>query len=94
MEWTVVTVIIALVGLFMTVGKPLLNLNRSITKLEDTIANLQADLAKYESKTDDQENKLNDHETRITVLERREISNENNSRAKWKGSERANPHCS
>ena len=30
MEWTVVTVIIALVGLFMTVGKPIITLNGSI----------------------------------------------------------------
>ena len=39
MEWTVVTVIIALVGLLMTVGAPILKLNSNIVKLN---ANLEA----------------------------------------------------
>ena len=33
MEWTVVTVLVALVGLFVTVGRPVVELNRSITRL-------------------------------------------------------------
>lgn len=33
MEWTVVTVIVALVGLFFTIGKPVLDLNANIVKL-------------------------------------------------------------
>ncbi len=32
-EWGVVTVIIALVGLFLTVGKPIINLNKTMTTL-------------------------------------------------------------
>ena len=44
MEWTVVTVIIALVGLFMTVGKPIIALNGSITHLQDAIDELREDI--------------------------------------------------
>lgn len=36
-EWTVVGVIIALVGLFFTVGKPIINLNSNITMLNANI---------------------------------------------------------
>ncbi len=37
MEWTVVTVVVALVGLFLTVGKPIINLNSNIVKLNMSI---------------------------------------------------------
>lgn len=40
-EWTVVTVIIALVGLFFTVGKPVINLNSNIVKLSFSVESLQ-----------------------------------------------------
>lgn len=36
-EWTVVTVIIAIVGLFFTVGKPIITLNSNIVKLNFTV---------------------------------------------------------
>lgn len=39
MEWTVVTVVVALVGLFLTVGKPIINLNSNIVKLNATLEN-------------------------------------------------------
>ena len=37
MEWTVVTVIIALAGLMATVGAPVIKLNGTIVKLNATI---------------------------------------------------------
>ena len=37
MEWTVVTVVVALVGLFLTVGKPIITLNSNIVKLNCTV---------------------------------------------------------
>ena len=37
MEWEIVTVIIALVGLLATVTKPIMKLTNTITKLNDTI---------------------------------------------------------
>lgn len=72
MEWTVVTVIIALVGLFMTVGKPIITLNSSITHLQDAIDELREDIKVLTGRTDNQEERLQDHETRISILEERQ----------------------
>lgn len=72
MEWTVVTVIIALVGLFMTVGKPIITLNGSITHLQDAIDELREDIKVLTGRTDSQEKKLQDHETRISILEEKQ----------------------
>lgn len=72
MEWTVVTVIIALVGLFMTVGKPVITLNSSITHLQDAIDDLREDIKVLTNRTDNQEERLQDHETRISILEERQ----------------------
>lgn len=54
-EWSVVTVIIALVGLFFTVGKPIINLNSNIVKL-----NLSVDALR--EKTNEQASDLKDFE--------------------------------
>ena len=72
MEWTVVTVIIALVGLFMTVGKPVITLNSSITHLQDAIDELREDIRVLTGRTDNQEEKLQDHEKRISILEEKQ----------------------
>lgn len=69
MEWTVVTALVVLVGLFMTIGKPIIDLQKCITKLQDSVDGLSRRLDKYEQKTDKQDEILKDHETRITVLE-------------------------
>lgn len=72
MEWTVVTVITALVGLFMTVGKPIITLNGSITHLQDAIDELREDIKVLTGRTDSQEEKLQDLETRISILEEKQ----------------------
>lgn len=72
MEWTVVTVIIALVGLFMTVGKPIIALNGSITHLQDAIDELREDIKVLTGRTDSQEERLQNHETRISILEEKQ----------------------
>lgn len=72
MEWTVVTVIIALVGLFMTIGKPIITLNGSITHLQDAIDELREGIRVLTGRTDNQEEKLQDHETRISILEEKQ----------------------
>ena len=72
MEWTVVTVMIALVGLFMTVGKPIITLNGSITHLQDAILELREDIKVLTNRTDNQEERLQDHETRISILEEKQ----------------------
>ena len=45
-EWTVVTVLAAVVGLFFTVGKPILTLNSNIVKLNVTVEALNKEQAK------------------------------------------------
>ena len=72
MEWMVVTVIIALVGLFMTVGKPIITLNTAITHLQDSIEELRGDIKVLTGRTDKQEERLQDHETRISILEEKQ----------------------
>lgn len=72
MEWTVVLVIIALVGLFMTVGKPVVALNSSITRLQDAIDELREDIKVLTNRTDNQEERLQNHETRISILEEKQ----------------------
>ena len=72
MEWTVVTVIIALVGLFMTVGKPIITLNGSITHLQDAILELREDIKVLTNRTENKEERLQDHETKISILEEKQ----------------------
>lgn len=82
MEWQVVGVIVTLISLFLAVGKPLMKLNSSITKLDVTMVRLtkDVDVIKENShdahqrlweKNDEQDKIINDHETRITSLERK-----------------------
>ena len=82
MEWTVVTVLIALIGLFLTVGKPIIKLNETITKLTVTCNNLDKRFGKFEADNHDshkrlwehsteQDRLLEEHDKRITVLEKR-----------------------
>lgn len=49
MEWTVVTVCVALAGLFVTVGRPVVELNRSITRLTTMLDVLTQRLDRLES---------------------------------------------
>ncbi len=44
MEWTTVTVIIAIVGLIATVTTPLIKLNSNITRLTVILDNIKAEL--------------------------------------------------
>nr|DAH61388.1 MAG TPA: hypothetical protein [Caudoviricetes sp.] len=69
-EWTVVSALVVLVGLFMTVGKPVITLNTSITHLQDAIDSLREDIKVLTGRTDNQEERIQDHETRISILEK------------------------
>lgn len=42
-EWSVVAVIVTLVGLFVTIGKPIINLNTSIVKLNENLKEMRTD---------------------------------------------------
>ena len=83
MEWTVVTVIIALVGLGASIIKPVITLTQSITKLTMVVERVEADLkaqaahsheshAKLWAHNDEQDQRLEDHERRIGILEQKE----------------------
>lgn len=69
-EWTVVSALVVLVGLFMTLGKPVITLNTSITHLQDAIDSLREDIKILTGRTNNQEERIQDHETRISILEK------------------------
>lgn len=82
MEWQVVGVLIALLGLLTAVVTPVVRLNSSITKLNTTMEHItkEVDGLKTDNhgshkrlwdKNEEQDKVLNDHETRITTLERK-----------------------
>lgn len=81
-EWAVVGVIVVLVGLFATVGAPIIKLISSITKLTVTVDNLRENVESFTRRNTDahrrlwdhnekQDAELNDHKGRIERLEGR-----------------------
>lgn len=72
-EWGVVEVIIALVGLFLTVGKPIMNLITSITKLTLSMDSIRSYVDQMVSKNTESHRdifrQLDNHESRIGSLE-------------------------
>lgn len=86
MEWTVVTVLIAVVGLLVTVGAPTMRLNASITRLTTLLDIITARLDKLETGNHDshkrlwcaldkQEGALADHDKRLHILEHNKEEN-------------------
>ena len=80
MEWTTVTVIIALVGLGAAIIKPIVSLTQSITKLTVVVETLQEDMSGLTTKNsqghariwehnEEQDARIEDHERRIGTLE-------------------------
>lgn len=61
-EWAVVTVIIALVGLFFTIGKPIINLNTNITILNENVKQQNERLNKFERDSGKEHAELWEHE--------------------------------
>lgn len=61
MEWTVVTVLVTIVGLGFTVGVPIINLNKNITMLNANIQRNNEELA--EQKEALKEQKKDAHES-------------------------------
>lgn len=82
MEWTVVGVIITLIGFSASIVTPIVKLTKTITKLtvamdglrETVEANRRDNKASHERIWDhnkEQDDAISNHETRITVLEKR-----------------------
>lgn len=81
MEWTTVTVIIALVGLGAAVIKPIVSLTQSITRLTVVVERLERELDDQSEHSreshkrlwdhnEEQDNRLDDHERRIHDMEK------------------------
>lgn len=79
-EWEVVGVLVVLVGLFFTVGKPIFSLITAIEKLTNICNELNRKFEKFEIDNKQshrriwehntmQDERINDHEKRIHVLE-------------------------
>ena len=72
-EWTVVGVIVVLIGLFLSVSKPIIELNKTITLLTARVEELNNDMKDLVTRNSDSHNRifnqLDSHEKRIIVLE-------------------------
>lgn len=79
-EWTVVSVLVTVVGLFAAVGGPVLKLNTTITRLQTVLDDLQKDFDRSQNKAsethrrlfehnEEQDRRLANHESRILHLE-------------------------
>ena len=67
MEWTVVTALVVVVGLFLSVGKPIINLNSNIVKLNMSIDALREKTKHNEDELKEQ--KLRTHEAHRRLWE-------------------------
>lgn len=79
-EWGVFGVIVGIVGLFFTVGKPIITLNTNITVLNESIKNIKLQSEKNEhdnteshrrlwNKNEEQDRQLLEHEMRLHDLD-------------------------
>lgn len=79
-EWTVVTVIVTLIGLGAAVVKPLISLNNTITRLSELVRELESDISgvaeknsashdRLWTKLNEQGETLSGHETRLALME-------------------------
>lgn len=79
-EWTVVTVIVTLVGLGAAVIRPIISLNGTITRLTEVVRHLEGSLGEQTEKNsrsherlwekvNEHEEELGIHETRLAILE-------------------------
>ena len=67
-EWGVFGVIVAIVGLFFTVGKPIINLNTSITILNENVKQQNERLNKFEKSSGKEHKELWEHEDKQDKL--------------------------
>lgn len=61
-EWTVIGVLVTIVGLFFTVGKPIINLNTNITILNEGIKAINKRQDKFEDDSKTEHNDIWKHE--------------------------------
>lgn len=82
-EWGVIEVLIAIIGLFATVGAPLMKNTKQMTELNVNLRNLTEEHAEYEKHNSEahrrlwqhngeQDEKIQEHETEIRILKERQ----------------------
>ena len=87
-EWTVFLVIVAVIGLFVTVGTPVIKLNSSITTLCAQINNLQSCITDLKISNKDAHKRIWEHidecnqqiislQNEITIIKAKSEENEN-----------------
>lgn len=69
MEWTIIEVLVVIVGLFLSIGAPILKQSSKIQQIIDQIGFQQKELNDGRKEIDQHGKQLQDHETRITILE-------------------------
>lgn len=80
-EWSVVLVLSGVVGLFCSIGIPIIRFNASVVKLAAQLEHITEHQNQLENDNaaghrrlwahcDEQDDVIRDHETRITILER------------------------
>ena len=67
MEWIVVTVIIALVGLFLTVGTPIIRLNKNIVTLNVNLEHYRKELAEQKQALKEQRESAKESHSKLWV---------------------------
>jgi len=81
MEWTIVTVLIAIVGFVIAVSTPLIKNTRAMTELTVILSTVSEQIKKmemenaaehkdFQEQLDEHDDKIADHETRLTVIEK------------------------
>ena len=79
-EWTVVGVLVVLVGLGVSIVTPIIKLNSTIVRLSQLVERCSTDLRELTDRNsrshdrifshlEEHDHTLNDHETRISILE-------------------------
>lgn len=86
-EWVVVTVIIALAGLFATVGKPVINLNSNIVKLNCSVEALTKHQQEQDKQLAAQAEKASDAHNKIWAHEKEQDNKLNDHEARIQGLE-------
>ena len=59
-SWTVILALVTIIGLFFTVGKPIINLNSTITELITRLKRMEHDLDEFKVHNHEAHKKLHD----------------------------------
>jgi hypothetical protein len=69
MEWIVVSTLVVLVGLFLTIGRPILEFSNKVQQVIDKLGEHQKSIGANADKISEHDRTLHEHEIRIHDLE-------------------------